>query len=40
MRSVGLVTESLTEMGPATAKELKFTPNATEFVVNYFHEVK
>jgi hypothetical protein len=32
--------ESITKMGTATAKEMRFSPNATEFVAKYFSKDK
>jgi hypothetical protein len=37
MKQAGLVTESITSMGAATATELRFLPQATEFIVRFFH---
>ncbi|MCW5981193.1 MAG: hypothetical protein KIT09_24130, partial [Bryobacteraceae bacterium] len=37
MKQAGLVLESTTSMGAATATELRFLPQATEFVVKFFH---
>jgi len=39
MEKAGLVTRSTTSMGSAVATELRFTPQATEFVVQFFRAV-
>jgi RHS repeat-associated protein len=40
MKRAGLAQESTTSMAGATAREIKFLPNATEFVVKFFHPVQ
>jgi RHS repeat-associated protein len=40
MRGAGLVTESSTQMGGAVATELRFAPNAAEFVTKFFKPVQ
>jgi hypothetical protein len=40
MENAGLVTRSTTSMGGAVATELKFAPQATQFVVQFFHAVQ
>jgi len=39
MEKAGLVTRSTTSMGSAVATELRFSPQATEFIVQFFHAV-
>jgi RHS repeat-associated protein len=39
MENAGLVTRSTTSMGGAVATELQFSPQATQFVVQFFHAV-
>ena len=36
MEQTGLATRSYTSMGDATAQEIRFTPQATQFVVQFF----
>jgi hypothetical protein len=40
MKSKGLAVESRTMMGGVSGTELKFSPQATEFVVRYFNQVR
>jgi len=37
MKNAGLVTQSITQMRSGTATELRFAPNATEFVTKFFN---
>jgi hypothetical protein len=40
MESAGLAARSTTTMGDVTGTELQFQPQATEFVVQFFHPIQ
>lgn len=37
LEKAGLATRSVTSMGGVTAQEIRFAPQATEFIVRFFH---